>query len=298
MKSSQFKINTISMILFIAGAFGFAPVVDAGDYPPRDIIESPYGRNSEVGRFMEVNGIQLYYETYGDGPVMLQIHGNGSSISSMHYQIKYFSKKYKVMVADSRGHGKSGLGAGRLTYEQMAEDLNVLLDRLNLKSVYVLGWSDGGILGLLLAMNHPDKVGKLAIMGANLRPDGAYDYAPEAAIHDLQHMELMIKQGDQSEPWQRKKQQRLLCVEQPNIPTFRLKEVRCPTLVMAGDRDIITDEHTLEIFHSLPSAQRCIFPGATHMVPYDNPSLFNQIVEAFFKNPFHCPDSKELFQND
>ena len=79
---------------------------------------------------------------------MLQIHGNGESIASMGHQIQYFSNRYRVIAADSRGHGKSEMGSGRLTYEQMADDLNALLEKRGLKSVYVLGWSDGGILGL------------------------------------------------------------------------------------------------------------------------------------------------------
>ena len=258
--------------------------------------EISYGDNSKAGQFIKVNGIRLYYETYGSGPAMLLIHGNGGSIKVMCHQIEHFSKKYKVVVADSRGHGKSELGAGRLTYDQMAEDLNLFLDKLNLQSVYVLGWSDGGILGLLLAIRHPGKVSKLALMGASLRPDGAYNWALERAMQNIVHVESMISQGDQTMPWQAIKQRLLLMLEQPNISTSRLKAVQAPTLVMAGDRDIIIDSHTLEIFHALPKAKAhlCIFPGATHMLPFENPSLFNQTVDAFFQNPFRCPDSKEV----
>jgi pimeloyl-ACP methyl ester carboxylesterase len=252
-----------------------------------------YGDNSKAGQFIQVNGIRLYYETYGMGQAMLLVHGNGGSIAVMCHQIEHFSKEYKVMAVDTRGHGKSELGEGRLTYDQMAEDLNLFLDKLNLQSVYVVGWSDGGILGLLLAMRHPDKVGKLALMGASLRPDGLYNWALERVMQDLVRVESMISQGDQTKPWQAIRQHLLLLIEQPNIPTVRLKAVQAPTLVMAGDRDIIIDNHTLEVFHALPKANLCIFPGATHMFPYEHPLLFNQTVDAFFQNPFKCPDSKE-----
>ena len=167
--------------------------------PP--VAAVPYGSNAAAGAYASINGIKLYYETYGNGQPMLQIHGNGQSISGLSHQIAFFSPRYKIIVADSRGHGKSEMGAGRLTYEQMAEDLNALLEKLKAKPVYVLGWSDGGIVGLLLAIRHPDKVGKLAIMGANLNPDGAYDWAIKWAVKEDQRTAGMIAKGDTSQPW-------------------------------------------------------------------------------------------------
>jgi pimeloyl-ACP methyl ester carboxylesterase len=262
--------------------------------PPK--LDVPYGKNRSAGRFEELNGIKLYFERYGNGQPVLQIHGNGETIASMGYQIKFFARKYTVIAADSRGHGQSGPGAGRLTYEQIADDLNVLLDRLGLKSVYVLGWSDGGIVGLLLAIHHPDKVGKLAIMGANLDPKGAYDWAFELANGKLKEIDAMIAKGDTSQPWARLKQYFDLLATQPNIPLESLKRVTAPTLVMAGDKDVIRDEHTLDIFHQLPKAHLAIFPGATHMIPWQDPELFNRTVDTFFAKPFARPDTKELLQ--
>ncbi len=132
--------------------------------------EIPYGNNPQTGHYASVNGIEMYYETYGSGDPLLVIHGNGQSIADMHFQIAHFSRDYKVIVSDSRAHGKSGRGEGTLTYMQMLEDYNALLGQLNITGADVFGWSDGGILALLLAIHHPDKVNKLAVMGANLRP--------------------------------------------------------------------------------------------------------------------------------
>jgi len=241
-----------------------------------------------------VNGIKLYVETYGKGQTMLQIHGNGESIASMGHQIRFFSDRYRVIAADSRGHGKSEMGSGRLTYEQMAEDLNGLLERRGLKSVYVLGWSDGGILGLLLAIHHPDKVSRLAIMGANLNPAGAYDWANDLVAAKDKQIARMIEKGDTSQPWARLKQYFDLLGKQPNISLAQLKTIMAPTLVMAGDRDVISDVHTLEIFHALPNAHLTIFPGATHMIPWQNPELFNRTVETFFTRPFTKPDTRDI----
>jgi len=262
--------------------------------PPK--LKIPYGNNAVAGTNITVNGIKLYFETYGNGQPMLQIHGNGDDISAMGYQIEFFATHYKVIVTDSRGHGKSELGKGRLTYEQMAEDMNSLLEILNLKDVYVLGWSDGGIIGLLLAIHHPDKVSKLAIMGANLNPEGAYDWAFAPAIQRDKFAASMISRGDTSQPWSVIRQHLDLVLNQPHIPVADLAKVKAPTLVMAGDKDVIRDDHTLLIFHGLPQAQLAIFPGATHLIPWQNHELFNLTVERFFVQPFTRPDTKDYFR--
>jgi pimeloyl-ACP methyl ester carboxylesterase len=132
----------------------------------------PYGNNLRDGKFYNVRGIKIYCEIYGSGKPLLMIHGNGGSISSFKNNISYFSKKYKVIVADSRSQGKSKDGNDSLSFEMMADDDEAaLLDVLHIDSTYVLGWSDGGINALLLAMRHPEKVIKLASTGANLWPD-------------------------------------------------------------------------------------------------------------------------------
>lgn len=126
-----------------------------------------YGDNEKAGKYVKVRGFNMYYETYGTGQPMLFIHANGGSINNFDNQIPYFSKNYKVIIADSRSQGKSFDEEDSLSYEMMADDLNGLLDTLHVDSCYVVGWSDGGINGLLLAMRHPEKVKKLAVTGAN-----------------------------------------------------------------------------------------------------------------------------------
>lgn len=130
-----------------------------------------YGSNATAGKYISTRGIKFYYEVYGKGEPLLLIHGNGGSINNFKYQIPYFSKYYKVIAIDSRAQGKSTDYGDSLTYEMMADDFNAVLDSLHIDSAYVIGWSDGGINGLLLALRHPEKVKKLAETGANLIPD-------------------------------------------------------------------------------------------------------------------------------
>jgi len=259
-----------------------------------------YGNNPQNGHFAELNGIKMYYEIYGSGEPLLLIHGNGQSIVDMQFQIAYFAQDYKVIVADNRGHGKSGLGTDHLTYVQMVEDYNDLLDQLGVSGANVIGWSDGGILALLLAIEHPDKVGKMAIMGANLRPDQT---AIEAWVPGLLQpvsdtVDEMIASEDTSEDWQHHRQIFDLLLTQPDIPVESLQGIQAPVLVIAGDKDIIRVTHTLEIFDNLPRAHLAILPGQTHWAPVTDPEGFNQLVGKFFASPFTRPTSREILEQE
>ncbi|MBX3735590.1 MAG: alpha/beta fold hydrolase [Candidatus Didemnitutus sp.] len=256
----------------------------------------PYGSNPSAGAYAQVNGVKLYYEIYGEGPALLMIHGNGGSISGRAAQIEFFSPRYRVIAVDSRCHGKSEVVAGELTYELMAEDLNALLDHLQVKSACIFGQSDGGIIGLLLAIHHPDKVGKLAIMGANLNPAGAYPWVLEWVDSKRKQVEELLAQGDKRAFLPVRKQHLDLLANHPHIPLSDLEKITAPVLVMAGDKDVIRPEHTQQIFEHLAHAHLAIFPGATHGVSSEKPALFDQTLETFFHEPFTRPDSKDYIK--
>lgn len=260
----------------------------------------PYGANPQAGHYAHVNDMDMYFETYGSGGPLLLIHGNGQSIAAMHFQIAHFSASYRVIVADSRGHGKSGLGTNHLTYVQMMEDYNALLDQLNITRANVIGWSDGGILSLLLAIHHPDKVNKMAIMGANLRPDetAVYAWTHELLLRISASIDTMIENNDTSENWLLSRQLLDLLMTQPDIPVASLHHIEAPVLVMAGDKDIIRTEHSMEIFDHLRQAHLAILPGQTHWAPQTDPSGFNALVERFFDTPFTRPESREILARE
>src|SRR6185312_4753100 len=129
-------------------------------FPQQQKATAPvkYGNNAKAGKYLNTRGIKLYYETYGKGQPLLLIHGNGGSLKNFKYQIPYFEKYYRVIAVDSRAQGKSIDFSDSLSYEMMADDFNALLDSLHIDAAYVIGWSDGGINGLLLAIRHPEKV--------------------------------------------------------------------------------------------------------------------------------------------
>src|SRR5262249_25533001 len=125
---------------------------------------------------------KLYYEVYGTGEPMLVIHPNGESIAAMKPQIEYFRKRYMVIAMDSRDQGKSGDSPSPLNYEKMTGDLAALLDLLKVGPVNLVGWSDGGIEGVLVGVKYPAKVKKIAVTGANLNPSTSALYPETIAL--------------------------------------------------------------------------------------------------------------------
>ena len=251
------------------------------------------GNNSVTGKYFSSRGIQLYYETYGKGTPLLFLHGNGGSINDFAYQIPYFAKHFKVIAVDSRAHGNSTDSRDSLSYEMMADDFNALLDSLHLDSCYVLGWSDGGIVGLLLSIRHPEKVKKLAITGANLWPDtSAVD--PWAYQQTVSEIDSLSKLPVTPEIKNKLKLAKLL-LHEPHISIQQLNTITCPTLVMAGDHDVILPKHTLLIAESIPRSTLWILPNCGHATLIRYKDAFNSNVNTFFKNTFHPFSGKDRF---
>ncbi|HEX7631019.1 MAG TPA: alpha/beta hydrolase [Lacunisphaera sp.] len=245
----------------------------------------PYGDNPSAGKYYEVNGIRMYCETYGTaGPVVLMIHGNGGSLAAFEHSIPYFATKYRVIVADSRAQGKSQDSGPKLTFEMMADDYATLLDQLHVQSADVIGWSDGGITALLLALRHPEKVHRLVASGANLRPD-ASAFAPGVWEDARKQFER-----DKDKVWKTEQEKNdwkvfLLDWLEPNIPSAALHAIQCPVLIIAGDHDVISLAHTVEIYQSLPHAALWIVPHSGHAVLKEHTEEFNRTVDMFFTTP-------------
>jgi pimeloyl-ACP methyl ester carboxylesterase len=244
-----------------------------------------YGSNPAAGATFTHEGVRLYYEVYGTGEPLLIVHGNGGSIADVAAQIAHFRTRYRVIAMDSRDQGKSGDSRGAITYEEMTDDLSALLLHLKSGPVNVLGWSDGGIEALLLGVRHPEQVKKIVSMAANLNP-GPDAISPEVVA--LAHSMLDAVPPVERETPQGRREVKVtqMLLDEPHIEPAALEAISAPTLVLATDHDLIRDEHTLEIYHHVPNAQLCIFPNATHMIPYDDPMRFNAVVERFLRAPF------------
>lgn len=271
------RIHLLALLIFIAGN------MLAQETKPAAI---PYGNNAAAGKYYDVRGFKMYCEVYGEGQPLVIIHGNGGSIKDFVNQIPFFSKKYKVIIADNRAQGKSAdVANDSLTYEMMADDYAALLTAMKVDSAFVIGWSDGGINGLLLAIRHPDKVKKLAVTGANLQPD---TIAVNGDIVDLILPYYTTLKNKTTRNPMEKAQWKLmrLLVEQPHIPLADLHTIKCPSLIIGGDNDILKPEHTMQIFRNIPAAYLWILPNSGHSTPIVYKDEFNKTVDDFFTKPF------------
>lgn len=258
-----------------------------------------YGNNKAVGKYADIRGFKMYYEVYGTGEPLLIIHGNGGSIGDFRYQIPYFAKNYMVILADSRAQGKSAGVTDSLSYEMMADDLNALMDKLKIKNANVIGWSDGGIEGLLLAMRNPDKVKKLAVTGANLWPDST---AVDNYVGDFVLKQNIIAADSikkiKNPTTDIKNQVKLLHLlsYEPHITLAALHKIACPTLVIGGDHDVIKTEHTMLIAKNIPQSYLWILPNSGHSTPIFYRDMFNQVIGDFLSRPYRKIDGWKVLE--
>jgi pimeloyl-ACP methyl ester carboxylesterase len=273
------RINNILLALFIVTLI-INPSNGQGQ------SSTNYGDNKEAGNYKKINGINLYYETYGTGKPLIFLHGSGGSIRYAAAKIDYFRKYFKVIAVDSRAHGKSiDTTTKQLTYVQMANDIKVLLDSLNIDSAFVQGQSDGGILGLLLAINFPAKISKLATYGANIFP------GKKAILDEID--DLITDTLKVTKDFNKIRLYSLLAY-QPDITEKDLQKIKCPVLIMSGDRDAIRLEHSIKIFYNIPNSNLFIMPGATHYGTVEKPELFNLALLDFLNRPFRKVSTVDL----
>jgi pimeloyl-ACP methyl ester carboxylesterase len=246
-----------------------------------------YGDNKEAGNSKIINGINLYYEVYRTGKPLIFLHGSGGSIRGARAKIEYFKKYFKVIAIDSRAHGKSiDTETKQLTYVQMANDIKVLMDSLKIDSAFVQGQSDGGILGLLLAINYPSKVSKLATYGANIFP------GKKAIFDEIDNLILDTLKATKN--FNTKRLYSLLAY-QPDISEKDLQKIKCPVLIMSGDRDAIRLEHSIKIFNNIANSNFFVIPGATHFGTVEKPELFNLALLDFLNRPFTTISTVDIF---
>jgi pimeloyl-ACP methyl ester carboxylesterase len=219
----------------------------------------------------EVNGIKMYYETYGDhqGVPLLLIHGGGSNISvTWSKMIPFLSADRKVIAIDEQGHGKSSDRKGPVSFEQTADDIAALLKSIGVDQVDVMGFSNGATNALQLTLRHPTKVRKLVHISSFTKRSGAapgfFDYMKTA---DLSNMPIQLKQAflkDNPDPeklkvMHDKDADRMRSFK--DISDQKIKAIKVPTLIVQGDQDVVQVKNSVELTQMIKGARLLVLPG-------------------------------------
>lgn len=224
-----------------------------------------------------MSDIALHYIEHGQGDPLILLHGNGESHEIFKHQISHFSKEYRIIAIDTRGHGQSPHGEKPFTIKQFAEDLFDFMNEKSIAKAILLGFSDGGNIALTFALKHPERVEKLILNGANLFPNGVKPRYQWPIVIGYHIAKLFSKKSEKA-----KKNTELLglMVNEPTIHPSELMALHMPVLVIAGKKDMIREKHTYLIYNSLHNAQLSIIEG-NHFIASQNPAEFNAAVENF-----------------
>lgn len=220
-----------------------------------------------------------YYET-GWGEPLILLHGNGEDMTYFRNQVDCFAEHFRVIAIDSRGHGRTPRGEAPFTIRQFAEDLHDFMNAHKIESAHILGFSDGGNVAMCFALKYPERVKKLILNGANLYPAGVKAAFQIPTTLEYYYLKLF---GNKSPELQYKTELLRLMVRDPYISPLKLKRLLMPTLVIAGERDLIRESHTKLIHRMIPNSKLAIIPG-DHGVATLNPKAFNSEVLDFLLN--------------
>ena len=241
-----------------------------------------------AGHHLKTHGIVMYYEIHGHGRPLLLLHGGTGNGMQFAKQLPDFTLHHRCIVPDACAQGRTTDRPGPLSYHAMAEDVVALMDHLHIRRADIMGWSDGGNLGLDIAMHHPERVDHLVTFGANFQPDGlnapdvewnqtatAASFGPETKAA----WQSLNPQPDHFEEAMNK----IIAMwrTEPKWSLADLHRIRAKTLVCAGDHDLIRAEHTAELAKAIPDAAMWIVPGASHGAILEKPDLVNPRVLEF-----------------
>jgi pimeloyl-ACP methyl ester carboxylesterase len=247
---------------------------------------TPAPLQSERSGQANANGISMHYAVYGQGSPVILLHGGLANADYWGNQVKALAPHHTVIVMDSRGHGRSTRDSRPYGYDLMADDVVALMDALKVPKADIVGWSDGAILGLDLAIRYPDRVGKIFAFAANTVTSGVKDGVEKnptfaafiaRAGHEYEAYSATPKEYDAfvaqiSKMW----------ASQPNWTDAQLKAITASVLVVDGDHDeAIKREHTEYIASTIPRAGLLILPNASHFAFLQDPELFNYAVLHF-----------------
>ncbi len=241
-----------------------------------------HGESGQAG----INGIRIYYAVYGQGSPVILLHGGLANSDYWGNQIRALAPYHTVIVMDSRGHGRSTRDARPYGYDLMADDVVALMDTLRVQKADIVGWSDGAILGLDLAIRHADRVGRVFAFAANTVPSGVKEGVEKnptfAAFVERGRSEYAAYSATPNDYEGFVAQISKMWETEPNWSGEQLRAIRAQILIADGDHDeAIKREHTEYIAATIPGAGLLILPNTSHFAFLQDPDLFNYAMLHF-----------------
>lgn len=240
-------------------------------------VSEPYAKD------IDANDALIHCEISGreDAPVLVLLHGNGEDLYIFEPQIRFFSQHYKVVAIDTRGHGQSTRGTAPLNFHTFATDLVLVLDALCVAKAHIMGFSDGAIIAIHLALFASERISSMVLLGANYHTGGLRLF-PWLYIR-LIYVWLLVASLF-SENARKRKEIWGLMIYQPNLTIGEISKIKVPTLVVTGENDMVSQRHNDKINQAIAGSQRLIIPGGDHFLAFKMPNIFNQYVMEFLQN--------------
>ncbi len=218
---------------------------------------------------------------YKNAPALVFLHGNGEDLSIFDSQVRYFSQFYRTVTIDTRGHGRSSRGESPFNFNTFATDLADIFEALVIEKAHIVGFSDGAIIAMYFAISHPERVASLVLLGANYHPKGLR-FFPRL------HVKLVYAGLSVASLFSEKKRQRKeiwgLMVNQPELTIDDLSRITTPSLIITGENDMISQDHTDEMCHAIAGSHRLVIPKGNHYWMFKKPELFNQCIVDFLNS--------------
>jgi pimeloyl-ACP methyl ester carboxylesterase len=250
-----------------------------------------------MAEYVDVAGLRTWHEVSGDGDPVVLLHGGFVGASSFFAQTPALVKAgYRVHVPERRGHAHTPDVEGPFSYSVMADDTIAYLEQEVGAPAHLVGWSDGAVVALLAAQRRPDLVARMVLIGQYYNASGktagddlvAYLNSPEAITFLRQAYDPLSPDGPGHFPVVHAKMMQMITTE-PEIGLDTLADVTTPTLVLQGDRDEVSVEHSLAVVAALPEARLAVLPG-THTLPLERPEVVNPLILSFLRSADPTPD--------
>lgn len=269
--------------------------------PELEILEAqglPALPAAALSGFVKRRGVDLWYASFGDGPAVLLLHGGLGNAGNWAYQVPaLIDAGYQAVVMDSRAHGRSGWDGTPLSYWQLADDAVAVLDALRVERAAVIGWSDGADTGLVLAIEHPERLSGLVFFACNVDPSGVLPFVMRPIIGRIyaRHVAdyaVLSPNPDRFGDFEAAVQ--LMQRGEPNLQAADLGAVRVPVLSLIGEHDeFIAEAHARYIADAIPGARFRLMRGLSHFAPLQRPSQFNDVILAFLAETVAGPRSAQ-----